>query len=322
MRSIVRVFVVAAVCAVFVLGYGLTAEAATKFISIATGGTGGTYYIIGGAMGKTIEKYVPEAKVSVESTAASTENCRRLASRQVKFAIVMPDSAFFAYNGGREFGDKKYPNIRGVMAGHTSTMHFIVRSNSGIKSLADLKGKKVALAAPGSPSAFIAEAALEAYGLTKKDYKPTLLTYAEQADALRDNTIDMACIFAGVPASAAMDISSTHDVTYLGVGQEEMKKVIKKHPYWTAGVIKAGTYKGQSATVPTFNSPAMLVTTDDVDADLVYAVAKAIMDHTPELTAIHPQGAEWDLADAVEGVAIPFHPGAVKYLKEKGVLKK
>ena len=322
MKSIVRVFVVAAVCAVFVLGYGLTAEAATKFVSIATGGTGGTYYIIGGAMGKTIEKYVPEAKVSVESTAASTENCRRLAGKQVKFAIVMPDSAFFAYNGGREFGDKKYPNIRGVMAGHTSTMHFIVRSNSGIKSLADLKGKKVALAAPGSPSAFIAEAALEAYGLTKKDYKPTLLTYAEQADALRDNTIDMACIFAGVPASAAMDISSTHEVTYLGVGPEEMKKVIKKHPYWTAGAIKAGTYKGQNAAVPTFDSPAMLVTTEDVDADLVYAVAKAIMDHTPELTAIHPQGAEWDLADAVEGVAIPFHPGAVKYLKEKGVLKK
>ena len=322
MKSIVRVFAVIVVCLVSVLGYGLTAEAATKFVSIATGGTGGTYYIIGGAMGKTIEKYVPEAKVSVESTAASTENCRRLASRQVKFAIVMPDSAYFAYNSGREFGDKKYPNIRGVMAGHTSTMHFIVRSNSGIKSLADLKGKKVALAAPGSPSAFIAEAALEAYGLTKKDYKPTLLTYAEQADALRDNTIDMACIFAGVPASAAMDISSTHEVTYLGVGPEEMKKVIKKHPYWTAGAIKAGTYKGQNAAVPTFDSPAMLVTTEDVDADLVYAVAKAIMDHTPELTAIHPQGAEWDLADAVEGVAIPFHPGAVKYLKEKGVLKK
>jgi uncharacterized protein len=322
MKSIMRIFAVIALCTFSVLGYGLTAEGATKFISIATGGTGGTYYIIGGAMGKTIEKYVPEAKVSVESTAASTENCRLVASKQVKFAIVMPDSAYFAYNSGREFGDKKYPNIRGVMAGHTSTMHFIVRSNSGIKSLADLKGKKVALAAPGSPSAFIAEAALEAYGLTKKDYKPTLLTYSEQADALRDNTIDMACIFAGVPASAAMDISSTHEVTYLGVGPEEIKKVVKKHPYWTPGVIKAGTYKGQSAAVPTFDSPAMLITTEDVDTDLVYAVTKAILDHTPELTAIHPQGAEWDLADATEGVAIPFHPGAAKYLKEKGVLKK
>lgn len=305
-----------------ILGYGLTTEGAIKFISIATGGTGGTYYVIGGGMGKVIEKYVPEIKVSVESTAASTENCRLVASKQVKFAIVMPDSAFFAYNGGREFGEKKYPNIRGVMAGHTSTMHFMVRSKSGIKSFVDLKGKRIALAAPGSPSAFIAEAALEAYGLTKKDYKPTLLTYAEQADALRDNTIDMACIFAGVPASSALDISTTHDVTFLSVGKEEMKKVIQKHPYWTAGLIKAGTYKGQTMDIPTFDSPAMLITSDDVEADIVYAITKAILDHTPELKAIHPQGAEWDLADAVEGVAIPFHPGAVKFLTEKGVLKK
>jgi TRAP transporter TAXI family solute receptor len=322
MKSIIRVSAVTAVSILLVLGHGLTATGAPKFISIATGGSGGTYYIIGGGMGKIIEEYVPEAKVSVESTAASTENCRLVASKKVKFAIVMPDSAYFAYNGGREFADKKYPNIRGVMAGHTSTMHFIVRSNSGIKSLADLKGKKVALAAPGSPSAYIAEAALEAYGLTKNDYKPTLLTYSEQADALRDDTIDMACIFAGIPASAAMDISSTHEVMFLGVGQEQLQQVVKKHPYWTAGVIKAGTYRGQNVDVPTFNSPAMLVTSDDVDADLVYAVAKAIMDHTPELAAVHPQGAEWNLADAVEGVAIPFHPGAAKYLKEKGVLKK
>lgn len=300
----------------------LAQGAGVKFISIATGGTGGTYYVIGGGMGKLIEKYVPGVKVSVESTAASTENCRLVAAKRVKFAIVMPDSAYFAFNGGREFGDKKYPNIRGVMAGHTSTMHFIVRTKSGIKSLADLRGKKVALAAPGSPSAFIAEAALEAYGLTKKDYKPTLLTYAEQANALRDDTIDMACIFAGVPAAAALDISSTHDVTFLGVGKEQIRQVIEKHPYWTAGVIKAGTYKGQTVDVPTFNSPAMLITSDDVDEETVYAVAKAILEHTPELKAIHPQGAEWDLADAAEGVAIPFHPGAAKYLMEKGVLKK
>ncbi len=307
----------------FFLWFVVAAQGApVKFISIATGGTGGTYYVIGGGMGKLIEKYVPGVKVSVESTAASTENCRLVAARKVKFAIVMPDSAYFAYNGGREFGDKKYPNIRGVMAGHTSTMHFIVRTKSGIKSLADLRGKKVALAAPGSPSAFIAEAALEAYGLTKKDYKPTLLTYAEQANALRDDTIDMACIFAGVPAAAALDISSTHDVTFLGVGKEELRKVIEKHPYWTAGVIKAGTYKGQNADIPTFNSPAMLITSEDVDEETVYAVAKAIMEHTAELKAIHPQGAEWDLADAAEGIAIPFHPGAARYLMERGILKK
>jgi TRAP transporter TAXI family solute receptor len=319
-----KMIIITVFCFAMVFCYGLNINeaAAVRFISIATGGSGGTYYIIGGGMGKIIEKYVSGVKVSVESTAASTENCRLVAAKKVKFAIVMPDSAYFAYNGGREFGDKKYSNIRGVMAGHTSTMHFVVRSKSGIKSLADLKGKKVALAAPGSPSAYIAEAALEAYGLTKKDYKPTLLTYAEQADALRDDTIDMACIFAGVPASAALDISTTHDMTFLSVGKEEIKKVVQKHPYWTAGLIKAGTYKGQTTDIPTFNSPAMLITSDDVEVDMVYAVAKAIMDHTPELKAVHPQGAEWDLADAAEGVAIPFHPGAVKFLMEKGALKK
>ncbi len=317
-----KIFAVVAASIMMVMVSEPSSNAAVKFISIATGGTGGTYYFIGGGMGKIIEKYVPDMKVSVESTAASTENCRLVAAKKVKFAIVMPDSAYFAYNGGREFGDKKYPNIRGVMAGHTSTMHFIVRSKSGIKSLADLRGKKVALSAPGSPSAYIAEAALEAYGLTKKDYKPTLLTYAEQADALRDDTIDMACIFAGVPASAALDISTTHDVTFLSVGKEEIKNVVKKHPYWTAGMIKGGTYKGQTADIATLNSPAMLITSDDVEADVVYAVAKAIMEHTPELKAVHPQGAEWDLADAAEGVAIPFHPGAAKYLTEKVIIKK
>jgi len=201
-------------------------------------------------------------------------------------------------------------------------MHFVVRSDSGIKSLADLKSKKVALAAPGSPSSYIAEAALQAYGLTKNDYKPMLLTYDEQATALRDGTIDMACVFAGAPASAVTDVSLTYDVTLLSVGSAEVKKVVTEHPYWTPAVIKAGTYKGQKEPVTTLTSPAMLLTNADVDPDLVYSVAKALMEHTAELAAVHPQGAEWDLADAAEGVAIPFHPGAERYLVEKGIIKK
>ena len=322
MKRNIKVLVMFSVLIVVMIASGGNVIGAAKFISLATGGTGGTYYIIGGGMGKIIEKYAPGIKVSVESTAASTENCRLIAAKKVQFAIVMPDGAYFGYKGGREFGDTKYPNIRGVMAGHTSTMHFMVRSKSGIKSFADLKGKKVALSAPGSPSMYIAEAALEAYGLPKKDYKPTLLSYSEQANALGDDVIDMACIFAGVPASSALDISTTHDVTFLSMGTEEIKKVVAKHPYWTQGIIKAGTYKGQAADILTLSSPAMLITHDEVEADLVYTVTKAILEHTAELKAVHPQGAEWDLADAVEGVAIPFHPGAERFLKEKGVLKK
>ncbi len=322
MRARVLMVIFIGCAFLFGIGSGTGESAPPKFISLATGGTGGTYYVIGGGMGKVIEKYVPGVKISVESTAASTENCRLVATKKVQFAIVMPDSAYFAYKGGREFGEKKYPEIRALMAGHTSIMHFIVKANSGIKSLADLKGKRVALSAPGSPSAFIAEAALEAYGLPKKDYKPKLLTYAEQADALRDDTIDMGCVFAGVPASAALDISSTHSVIFLSMGPQEVKQVTMKHPYWTEGIIKEGTYKGQNAKVITLASPAMLITHAEVEADLVYAVAKALMEHTPELKEVHPQGAEWNLEDAAEGVAIPFHPGAEKFLREKGIIKK
>jgi TRAP transporter TAXI family solute receptor len=296
--------------------------APVQFVSIATGGTGGTYFIIGSGMAKVIEKYVPNVKASVESTAATIENIRLLAGKKVQFAIVMPDGAYFGYYGGREFKDTKYPNLRSVMAGHSSPMHFMVKSNSGIKSFADLKGKRIALSAPGSTAVFIAESTLEAYGLTKQDYKPLLLSYAEQANALRDGAIDMACVFAGVPASAALELCTTQDITFLSVGPEEMKKVLKVHPYCKEFVIKAGSYRGLNADVKSPATSSILATHADVEPELVYAVSKAILEHTPELREVHPQAAEYDLPDAPEGVAIPLHPGAIKYLTEKGVLKK
>jgi len=304
------------------LGIGATMATSAEFISIATGGTGGTYFILGTGMAKIIEKYVPNIKVAVESTAATTENVRLVAAKKVQFAIAMPDGAYFGYHGGREYKEAKYPNLRSVMAGHTSPMHFLVKSTSGIKSLGDLKGKRVALSAPGSTAVFMAESTLEAYGLAKKDYKPMLLSYAEQANALRDGAIDMACIFAGAPNSTALDLCSTHEITFLGVGPEEIKKVLKVHPYCKEFVIKAGTYKRQNQDVKTFATSSILITYAEMDPQLVYAVAKAIMENTPELKEVHPQGAEYDLADAAEGVAIPLHPGAAKYLTEKGVLKK
>lgn len=305
-----------------IFGIGASMASSPRFISIATGGTGGTYFILGTGMSKIIEKYVPNVRVSVESTAATTENVRLIAAKKVQFAIAMPDGVYFGYHGGREFKDTKYPNLRSVMAGHSSPMHFIVRSDSGIKSLADLRGKRVALSAPGSTAVFMAESALEAYGLRRADYKPMLLSYAEQASALRDGTIDMACIFAGAPAASALDLSTTHDITFLHVGTEELKKVLKDHPYCKEFVIKAGTYKGQNADVKTFATSSILITYAELEPELVYAVTKAILDNTPELKAIHPQGAEYDLADAAIGVAIPLHPGAERYLIEKGVLKK
>lgn len=309
---------------IVLLGFriGTAIASPVQFVSIATGGTGGTYYIIGSGMAKIIEKYVPNVKVSVETSAATTENIRLIAGKKVQFAIAMPDGVYFAYHGGREFKDTKYPNIRAVMGGHSSPMHFIVLSKSGIKSLADLKGKKVALSAPGSTAVFMAESTLEAYGLTKHDYKPILLSYAEQVTALRDGAIDMACIFAGAPASSVVDLSMTQDITFLNVGSEEMKKVLKVHPYCKEYIIKAGTYRGQSADVKTFATLSILITYAELESDLVYAVTKAILEKTPEMKEVHPQGGEYNLSNTALGMQVPFHPGAARYLIEKGVLKK
>ncbi|MEO0249895.1 MAG: TAXI family TRAP transporter solute-binding subunit, partial [candidate division WOR-3 bacterium] len=263
----------------------------------------------------------PNVKVSVESTAASTENIRLIAGKKAQFAIAMPDGVYFGYHGGREFKDKKYPNLRAVLGGHSSPMHFLVKSNSGIKSFADLKGKRVALSAPGSTAMFMAESTLEAYGLTKQDYKQLLMSYKEQIDALRDGAIDMACIFAGAPVSSVMDLCTTHEITFFDVGPEEMKKILKVHPYCKEYVIKAGTYRGQNREIKTFATLSILITYAELEEALVYAVSKAILEHTAELKEVHPQAGEYNVTNTGMGMPIPLHPGAARYLQEKGILK-
>lgn len=317
-KFIIPMLVLAFVFAVSVSGFA----ADKKVLSIATGGTGGTYYAIGGGISKLVAEYMPGYKLVVQSTGASIENTHLVANKKVDFAIVMPDAAYFAYTGGREFkGKAKYPNLRAVMAGHASLLQGAALKSSGIKSFADLKGKKVALSAPGSPSKFVSMAALEAYGLKPDDYKATYLTYSEMVQAVKDGTIDSSMVFAGVPTSSMLDLSTTEKVNFLPVEKSKYPFIKKHFPYYAPAVIKANTYSGQTEDVPTLSAPAVLITNADVPAEAVYQLIKTICEHTSELTSIHKAGAAWDLGDATSGIAIPFHPGAEKYLKEKGKLK-
>lgn len=290
--------------------------------SLATGGTGGTYYVVGSGMATMVDKYVPNTKLVVQATAASIENIRLVGTKKVDFAITMPDSAYYSMKGEREFtGKEKFDNLRAVMAGHISILQGFVLEKSGIKQISDLKGKKVALSAPSSPAIYVAKAALEAYGLKDGDYKPVLLSYAEQIEAIKDGAIDAGFIYAGTPTSSLMDLSSTSAIRVLPLEESRLNESVKKYPYFTKAKIKAGTYKGQSEDIWTLAGPAILITRADVKDEVVYNITKAIIEHTKELEAIHPAGLEWDLSDAVEGTAIPLHPGAEKYLKEKGIIK-
>ncbi len=301
---------------------GGASAADQKVLSIATGGTGGTYYALGGGISKLVAEYMPGYKLVVQSTGASIENTHLVANKRVDFAIVMPDAAYFAFKGEREFkGRAKYPNLRAVMAGHASLLQGAALASSGIKSFADLKGKKVALSAPGSPSKFVSIAALAAYGLKEGDYKATYLTYSEMVQAIKDGTIDASMVFAGVPTSSMLDLSSTEKINFLPVEKSKLPFVKENYPYYTGATIKAGTYTGQDQAVPTLAAPAILITHSDVPQEAVYQLIKTICEHREELTKLHKAGAAWNADDATEGIAIPFHTGAEKYLKEKGKLK-
>lgn len=310
-----------AVLAVALVGTSPSDAAEQKALSIATGGSGGTYFAIGSGMATLVAKYMPGYKLVVQSTAASIENIHLVANKKVDFAIVMPDSAYFATTGGREFsGKQKYDNLRALTAGHASLLQAASLQSSDIKSFGDLKGKKVALSAPGSPSKFVTMAALEAYGLKPGDYDGAYLTYAEMVEGLKDGNIDASAVFAGVPTSSMLDLATTTKINLLSVDESKFDFIKKEFPYFSKAVIPANTYPGQDQPMTTLAAPAILITHSDVPEEVVYQLTRAILEHTAELAAIHAAGAEWNLATATDGIAIPFHPGAKKYLREKNKL--
>jgi len=310
-------------CFILVMATVAGSQAADKkVLSIATGGTAGTYYAIGGGMAKLVSQYMPGYKLVVQSTGASIENIHLVAKKKVDFAIVMSDPAYFAYTGEREFkGKAKYPNLRAIMAGHTSLWQPAALKSSGIKSIADLKGKKVALSAPGSPSKFGAIAAMEAYGVMPGDYKDIYLTYAEMVQALKDGTIDASWVCAGIPTSSMLDLTSSAKINFLSIDADKFPYIKKKHPYYGKTAIPANTYSNQEQLVPAISTAGTLITNSDLPEETIYLITKTILEHTNELGEIHKAGYLWKLDSATEGVAIPFHPGAEKFLKEKGKLQ-
>lgn len=287
-----------------------------KFVSVATGGTGGTYYIIGAGLAKLINKYIPGVAASSEATAASVENCKLVGTGKATLALVMPDVGYFAHMGKREFKEK-YDKIRGVaIGGHGMEFHVMVREDSPIKTIEDFRGKKIGVGAPGSGNEVCAKNSFEALGLTYKDFKPEWLSFTEVATGLKDGTIDIGTILVGSPGSAIMDVTRTHRIRFLEL---DVARVIKAHPYWYKSVIKKGTYRGVDRDIPAVGVGTIIITHQDVEEDLIYKITKTVLEHTSELAEVHPAGKEYAPQSATRGIMMPIHPGSLRYLKEKGI---
>jgi TRAP transporter TAXI family solute receptor len=287
-----------------------------KFLNIATGGTAGTYYPIGGAMAEIFNKNIKGMNASAQSTGATVANINMLKDGSVDVAIVQNDITYYAANGTEMFKDKKVENLRGLATLYPETCQFVTLDKTGIKSINDLKGKRVAVGAAGSGAEANARQILEAYGITYDDISAQYLSFGEAASALKDGNVDAAFLTAGYPTAAVQDISAQNKIQLLPIDADKADALIAKYPFYTKTTIPAGTYAGFDVDVPTISVMAMLVATDKVDDALGYDLTKALFSNLDKLQAAHAVGKLITKEGAQKGMPIKMNAGAEKFFKE------
>ncbi len=292
-------------------------------VRLSIGGTNqsGTGYIVSSGAAKLIDQYVDNVYATVEATSGSVENVKLINSNECQMGVTMADTANYGYNGIAPL-DAKYENIRLMLQGNPSVMHFVVAADSDIKTIADLKGKRVGVGAPGSSSASImTPAILAAYGLSYDDIDEQEIGQSECSTALSDKTIDCGIFYTAYPASAISELSTSKEVRILPMEQDVFDKLKEEYPFFEAVTIPGNTYKGMADDALVVGVATIMMVNKDVPEDVVYQIVKALDEHKDEWKAIHSAAAYYTVertAEIGDGI-IPLHPGTLKYLKEKGL---
>ncbi len=287
-------------------------------MTMGTGGTAGTYYGYGGILGNQI-KTSSGITVNVVSTDGSKANILGIDTGNYQLATVQSDVMAYAYDGSRSFEKEGKIDSFRVIGGLYAEAVQLVTMDPEIKSVADLKGKKVSIGAAGSGVYFNAIDILGAAGLKETDIQPQYQSFADSADALKDGKIDAAFIVAGAPTPAIQELCTTANAYLVPVDGAVAETLMKDSPYYTTYKIPAGTYDGQTEDVTTVTVKATLIVSTSASEDDVYNITKSIFDNIDTITAAHAKGAELSLENATSGMTAPFHAGAAKYFAEKGV---
>ena len=319
--TVKKVFAAGAVLAAMVVLFtgcnGNSDVEGKKVLNIGTGGTAGTYYPIGGAMAEILNKEIPGMSASAQSTGASVANVNMLGDGTIDLATVQNDIAYYAANGTEMFVDKKVDGLKGIASLYPETCQFVTLKASGIKSLSELKGKRVAVGAVGSGVEANVRQILAAYGISYDDIDAQYLSFAEGASALKDGNVDVAVLTAGYPTASVQDIAAQNPVRLLPVEEEIADALIAQYPFYTKTVIPAGTYVGFNEPVPSVAVMAMLVAGPTVNEELGYKVTKAIFSHLDRLQAAHAVGKQITRDSVKAGMSLPMNEGAEKYFNEK-----
>jgi TRAP transporter TAXI family solute receptor len=327
-RTMKKIQVIAVIAAVLAVAGCSKREASpaeqaaptVKAIRLATGGNTGTYYAFGSAFGQILQEKTG-ITFTIQSTGASKANIQLLAAGDVEMAIVQNDVMDYAYKGTDLFNGEQIQDFSAVAALYAEVCQVVANPAGGIKTIADLKGKRVSVGDAGSGTEFNARQILEAYGITFDDINKQNLSFGASADALRDNKIDAFFCVAGAPTTAIVDLATNKDIIILEVDDSHAAALAAKYPFYTQYPIAANSYRGQGSPVKTVAVKATIIAKKSVPEDAVYSVVKSLFDNQAAIAASHAKGAELSTSYAVEGISVPFHPGAEKYFREIGALK-
>ena len=295
------------------------ASFAQQKLSIGTGGTGGVYYPLGGAMANILTSKLPGIQATAEVTGASVDNLKFIRAGKMDIGMTMADSAWDAYQGTGKFKDTK-ADVRTLFVMHANDLQVVTVEGSGISKLSDLKGKRISTGAPGSGTEIMALRLLEAVGIDK-DVRRERLSVAESVNAMKDRKIDAFIWSGGVPTAAITDLAATPGIKVKLIDHADAVDALnaKYGPLYTKGTIPANSYQGQdkpSANAVVWN---LLVADAKMSDDLAYRLVKTLLENQPELVKVHKEATTIALKNQGSASPIPYHPGARKYLQEKGI---
>jgi uncharacterized protein len=303
--------------ALIALGLGTPAMAQEQ-LSIATGGTGGVYYPMGGGLAEIINARVPGFTATAEVTGASVENMGLIARGDADLALALADTVQQAYGGTGRFDGQALSMVRGLASMYANMIHIVALESSGITSLQDLRGRRVSVGAPGSGTEVNANAILMANGITYDDIEEQRLNFNETADALANGDIDAGFWSVGAPTSSILNLATTNRIVIIALTPEEMANAIAADPVMAPTTLAGGTYTGVDADIAVLGIPNVLVVSSEMDDELAYAITRAMFENIADLRAVHPAANETSVEFTMTATPIPLHPGAIRYYEEIG----
>lgn len=302
-------------------GLALSAHAQQKTMSIGTGGTGGVYYPLGGAIANVLTKNLPNLQATAEVTGGSVDNLKLIGTGQSELGFSMADAALDAFKGVDKFKSGKIP-LQALLVVYPNRMHAVTLEGSGINSIADMKGKRVSTGSPGSATEVMAFRVIEAAGLDKdKDMKRERLSVAESVNAIKDGKIDAFFWVGGLPTASITDLAATPGLKMKLVDHADLvdKMNAKYGKLYSAGIIKGGTYPGLDKDNKNTEVWNLILTNDKMSDQDAYNIVKTLVEKKADIVAVHKEAESFSMDNQVqERSPIPFHPGAMKYFKEMG----